>query len=59
MYEQRSAATKELMDKELPALETLLALQGEDRPVMMLMEESGMYTDVIIFHEKVKALANK
>ena len=25
LYEQRSAATKELMEKELPALETLLA----------------------------------
>ena len=37
LYEQRSAATKELMEKELPALETLLALQGEDQPVMMLM----------------------
>ena len=41
------------------ALETLLALQGIDHPAMMLMEESGMYTDVIILHEKVKALANK
>ena len=47
------------MDKELPAPETLLSLQGEDRPVMMLMEESGVYTDVIIHHRKVKALANK
>lgn len=26
---------------------------------MMLMEESGMYTDVITQHQKVKALANK
>ena len=43
MYdEQRSAATKELTDKELPALETLLALQDEDNPAMVRMEESGM-----------------
>ena len=42
LYEQRSAATKELMEKELPALETFLALQGEDHPGTMLMEESGM-----------------
>ena len=47
------------MEKELPALETLLSLQGEDCPVMMLMEENGVYTDVIICHRKVKALANK
>ena len=59
LYAQRSAATEELMEKELPALETLLSLQGIDHPAMMLMEESGMYTDVIVLHEKVKALANK